>query len=189
MARINVPPLTRALLALLFTFSSLNFAFRYRQWAPSDHTGSFHSSLYNVPYLTIVPNQSIKYPWTEATAFFVEENIFSFVASGLTLFYGGRYLERAWGSSEFAKFVAFVTAIPNLFTFFVYAVWYSVTRNANVGYVRRQLLYGRKQTYTLLLAPLRSTAPSPSKPPSLSHSSNSSPSIPSLSSVPLSVSG
>lgn len=130
--RINVPPLTRGLLLLLLTFTLLNASLRYRQWGPSDHSAAF--STFNVPYLTIVPAQSLKFPWTLITATLVEENVFSFLASGLTLFYGGRYLERAWGGPEFAKFVAFVTVIPNLLSWAIYGFWYMATGNSVRSY-------------------------------------------------------
>lgn len=69
------------------------------------------------------------------TSALIEQNIFSFCASALTIFYGGRYLERAWGSSEFAKFVLFTTMIPNLLSFLVYTLWYLISGNEARGYV------------------------------------------------------
>jgi membrane associated rhomboid family serine protease len=69
------------------------------------------------PYLSVVPGKSIIYPWVFVTASFVEQNLFGLITSSLTLFFGGRYLERAWGSAEFGKFVLVSTIIPNFLTF------------------------------------------------------------------------
>jgi Eukaryotic integral membrane protein (DUF1751) len=51
------------------------------------------------PYLPLVPSI---YPWTLLTATFVEQNIFTVVLNAATLFYGGKYLERAWGRTSLA---------------------------------------------------------------------------------------
>ena len=45
------------------------------------------------------------------------------------LFWFGRYLERAWGSTEFAKFLLFVSMLPNLLSFLLYAVGYALSKN------------------------------------------------------------
>jgi membrane associated rhomboid family serine protease len=115
--RINLPPLTRALLLLLLILSLLNASFSVRSLI----------RVQAVPALAIIPARSLKYPWTMLTAALVETNLISFAISAITIFYGGRYLERAWTSQEFAKFVLFVTMIPNLLTFAIYCLWYTVT--------------------------------------------------------------
>ena len=117
--RLNLPPLTRALLILLLIFSLLNASFSVRSLV----------RVQAVPFLAIIPAQSIKYPWSTLTAALVETNLVSFAISALTLFYGGRYLERAWSSVEFAKFVLFVTMIPNILTFAIYCLWYALSGN------------------------------------------------------------
>lgn len=124
MPRINIPPLTRGLIIGLLTFSILNTTLRFRYSAPI-----LEHNPVGVPFLTIVPKESFKSPWVIATAALVEQNLLSLAASGLTLFYGGRYLERAWGSAEYAKFILFVTMIPNLLSFITYWIWYSVGGN------------------------------------------------------------
>ncbi|KAL1297985.1 hypothetical protein AAFC00_006492 [Neodothiora populina] len=124
--RINLPPLTRSLLLALLTLTLLNASLRYRQWSPATDTGPRWDTL-TVPFLTMVPALSLRYPYVVLTSALVEQNIFSFFASALTLFYGGRYLERAWGGAEFAKFVLFVTTIPNMLSFAVYASWYALS--------------------------------------------------------------
>ncbi|KAF1350260.1 eukaryotic integral membrane protein-domain-containing protein [Delphinella strobiligena] len=126
MPRVNIPPLTRSLLVALFTLTLFNASLRYRQWASS--TDVKWSAL-SVPFLTIVPGKSLRYPYVMLTSALIEQNVFSYAASALTIFYGGRYLERAWGGGEFAKFVLFVTMIPNILSFLVYRMWYTVSGN------------------------------------------------------------
>lgn len=118
--RINLPPLTRALLLLLLVLSLLNASFSVRSLI----------RVHAVPFLAIIPANSLKYPWSTLTAALVETNLLSFAISAVTIFYGGRYLERAWTSAEFAKFVLFVTMIPNILTFAVYCLWYAVSGNS-----------------------------------------------------------
>jgi membrane associated rhomboid family serine protease len=104
--RINIPPVTRAMLIALIAQSFLSAAIRYRQWtANSDIV---------IPYLTLVPQLSLVYPWVFLTTTLVEGNIFTLAISGVTLYHAGRYLERAWSSKELAKFVVVASLIPNL---------------------------------------------------------------------------
>tara|TARA_R110002003_G_scaffold41_8_gene2874 strand:+ start:14636 stop:15037 length:402 start_codon:yes stop_codon:yes gene_type:complete len=127
MARINLPPLTRSLLAAVVVFTLLNFALRpSANWVekvekPLIGVGD------GVPYLSIVPGRSLVYPWVFALATVVEQNVLGLAVTGLTIFYGGRYLERAWGSHEFTKFVLFVAMIPNILSFLLYITAYLVT--------------------------------------------------------------
>ncbi|KAF7555843.1 hypothetical protein G7046_g6463 [Stylonectria norvegica] len=119
--RINIPPVTRILLIVLQVQSFLSFAIRYRQWTENANIV--------IPYLTLVPQLSLIYPWTFLTSTLVEGNIFTLVIAGATLFYGGRYLERAWSSAELAKFLALVSLIPNLLTFCVMVFFFTLTRD------------------------------------------------------------
>ncbi|CAG9939010.1 unnamed protein product [Clonostachys rosea f. rosea IK726] len=119
--RINIPPVTRALLIALLFQSILSAAIRYRQW-----TGTADIL---IPYLTLVPQLSIIYPWTFLSTSLVEGNVFTLGIAGATLFYGGRYLERAWSSRELAKFLALVTLIPNFLTFLVLVFFFTLTRD------------------------------------------------------------
>jgi membrane associated rhomboid family serine protease len=70
------------------------------------------------------------------TASFVEQNVFGLLVSGLTLFYGGRYLERAWGSAEYAKFILIVGVIPNILCFLEYIFLYEVSGSGRALYGR-----------------------------------------------------
>jgi len=121
--RFNVPPITRILLITLGLQSIISFAIRYQQWSiTSDPT---------VPYLALVPQLSLIYPWTFLTTTLVENNVFTLGIAGLTIFYGGRYLERAWTSAEFAKFLLVASLIPNLLTFGTLVTLFALTGDMN----------------------------------------------------------
>lgn len=124
--RFNVPPLTRALLVASLSLTTANIFLRFRYSEPL----LSHNPV-GVPFITIVPSESWKYPWVVATSALVEQNLLSLAASALTFFYGGRYLERAWGSSEYAKYVLFVAVIPNALAFLSYWTWYTLTGNSS----------------------------------------------------------
>ncbi|KAI0385383.1 DUF1751-domain-containing protein [Hypomontagnella monticulosa] len=119
--RLNIPPVTRVVLVVLLLQSVLSAAVRYRQW-------SAHSEIV-VEWLTLIPQLSLFYPWTFLTATLVENNIFTLAIAGLTLYHGGRYLERAWSSREFAKFLLVASLIPNTLTFLVLVTLFTITRN------------------------------------------------------------
>ena len=88
-----------------------------------------------LPYLAIVPGISIRYPWTFCTATLVEQNIFGLLVTGLTLFFGGRYLERAYGGAEYAKYILCVALMPNLLCFALYITLYAMSGSDKVLYV------------------------------------------------------
>jgi hypothetical protein len=89
-----------------------------------------------VPWLTVVPGRSVPwYPWVFALATVVEQNVLGLGITGLAVFYGGRYLERAWGSHEFTKFVLFVAMIPNVLAFLLYLAAYVLTGKSSMMYV------------------------------------------------------
>jgi hypothetical protein len=80
-----------------------------------------------VPYLILVPQLSLIYPWTFLTTTLVESNLFTLGTAGLTIFYGGRYLERAWTSAGFAKFLLVVSLIPNVLSFAILVTLFGIT--------------------------------------------------------------
>lgn len=125
--RFNLPPITRLLLVTLVAQSVLSFAIRYGQWT--------ESSDLRVPYMTLVPQLSLIYPWTFLTTTLVENNIFTLSITAVALFYGGRYLERAWSSPPFAKFLLIVSLIPNAICFFLYVTLYAITGEISWPYV------------------------------------------------------
>ena len=137
--RLNIPPLTRALLIALLVLSLLNAAARYRSWEV-DKTAGVRSRQYYAPYLTIIPGMSIAYPWVFVTATLAEQDPAGLKVTGHTLFWGGRYLERAWSSTEYTKFIALVSVVPNLLTFLAYVSLYVISRNPSLAYVK----YGAK---------------------------------------------
>ncbi|KAI7511318.1 DUF1751-domain-containing protein [Hortaea werneckii] len=131
-ARINLPPLTRGLFLVVLALSALNAALRFNRWSEAlsampdaslvTKTSSYLTSpQWAIPYLVLIPLQSLRYPWTFLTASLVENNVASLAVSGAVVWFTGRYLERAYGSSEFAKFTLFVTMIPNILSFCIYA--------------------------------------------------------------------
>ncbi|KAF2839653.1 cytochrome c oxidase subunit I [Patellaria atrata CBS 101060] len=128
--RMNVPPLTRGILIGLVVLTFANALFRpgYGSWL-----GSVDASLvkvgHGVPWLSVIPGQSIVYPWTFLTATLVEQNLFALLITGPALFYGGRYLERAWSSQEYAKFMLFIGVIPNILSFALYVFAFVLSRN------------------------------------------------------------
>lgn len=80
-----------------------------------------------MPYLTLVPQLSFVYPWTFLTTTLVENNVFTLGISGITIYYGGRYLERSWSSPEFAKFLVVVSLIPNILCFAILVIMFAIT--------------------------------------------------------------
>ncbi|KAJ5871501.1 uncharacterized protein N7529_003854 [Penicillium soppii] len=118
--RINIPPATRICLVSLLTLSLL---YNIARWRQIDTTGGTPTTSPLVPYLTLVPSYFFYYPWTIVTAAFVEQNIFTVLLNAATIFYGGKYLERAWGSRELSKFVAVVAVIPCVVIIPIYLAW------------------------------------------------------------------
>ncbi|EPS45028.1 hypothetical protein H072_1032 [Dactylellina haptotyla CBS 200.50] len=136
--RINLPPLTRAIIVVELCFSLIAGALRYSAWvsrAALDNNAPLGSpppeflASTRIQYLTVVPALSIIYPWTQVTASFVEANIFTLVITLATFFYGGKYLERAWGGREFAKFLGVVSVGSNVIALAIYVIWYAISSN------------------------------------------------------------
>ncbi|KUI57748.1 Rhomboid-like protein 19 [Cytospora mali] len=121
--RINIPPVTRIVLITLGLQSILSAAIRYKQWTANSEIV--------IPYLTLVPQLSLIYPWTFLTTTLVESNVFTLAIATLTLYNGGRYLERAWSSKEFAKFLLIAALVPNTLCFATLIMFFTFTRNEN----------------------------------------------------------
>ncbi|KAB5586027.1 eukaryotic integral membrane protein-domain-containing protein [Coniochaeta sp. 2T2.1] len=119
--RINLPPVTRILLIALTLQSVLSAAIRYRQWSADSEIV--------IPYLNLIPQLSLIYPWTFLTTTLVESNVFTYGIAASTIYYGGRYLERAWSSRELGKFLLVVSLVPNALTFATLILFFSFTRN------------------------------------------------------------
>ncbi|RWQ96707.1 rhomboid family protein [Paecilomyces variotii] len=124
--RVNLPPATRT---LLISVLALSFLYNIARWRQLGLTPTP-----SVPYLTLIPARFIFYPWTLLTATFVEQNIFTVILNAATLFYGGKYLERAWGSREFGKFIVIVALVSNAVTVLLYLIWDSFDGDHLRGY-------------------------------------------------------
>lgn len=162
--RINIPPVTRATLIVLVVQSLLSAAIRYRQWTTNSNIV--------IPYLSFVPQLSVIYPWTLLTSTLVENNVFTLSISAVTIYNGGRYLERAWTSAELAKFIAVVSFVPNLLTFATMTTLFALTGNEGWTYVDPALQPTVPGKLTFLASP-SSAGPSPSRSPSWSRSASS----------------
>lgn len=80
-------------------------------------------------FLVLVPQRALFQPWVFLTATFAEPNIITLLLAGFTIFYGGNYLERAWESREFAKFVLVVTLISNSVASLFYIALFAINRD------------------------------------------------------------
>lgn len=125
--RINIPPVTRIVLIVLGLQSVLSAAIRYRQWTANSEIV--------IPYLNLIPQLSLVYPWTFLTTTLVESNVFTLSIACVTLYNGGRYLERAWSSREFAKFLLITAVVPNALCFGTSILFFALTRNERWTYV------------------------------------------------------
>ncbi|KAI0161548.1 eukaryotic integral membrane protein-domain-containing protein [Xylariaceae sp. FL1272] len=115
--RLSIPPVTRIVLAV-FVLESL-----VAIWHSQGARGFY------LEWLVLVPQLSLFYPWTFLTSTLAENNILTFVITALAIFQGGRYLERAWSSREFTKFLLVVSAIPNFLSFLLFIALFTLTRN------------------------------------------------------------
>lgn len=133
--RINIPPVTRILLLVQV---ALSFLYNLARWkALQGSTTTDHSSpvTVRIPYLTLVPDVCLYYPWTLLTSAFVEKNIFTLLINAATVFYGGKYLERAWGSKEFGLFVLIVALAPNVIVAVTYTIWSGIVGDSDAAFV------------------------------------------------------
>lgn len=121
--RISIPPVTRVLIGLTFSFT---FFYAIARWSVRSPTANADTS---VPFLTLVPSKSLFYPWTILTSTFVEQNILSFLINTTAFYLSGRYLERAWGTKDFATVVLVGAVVPNLLVIPTYVIWGAAMRN------------------------------------------------------------
>ena len=120
--RINIPKITRILLVFLIGFSLVYQAASYR----ARSLGAVNSNV--IPWVTLTPQLSVYYPWVYATTTLAEQNIITLPIAVATLFFGGRYLERAWGSREFVKFLVVTSLVPNVVAAILYVLAFAITR-------------------------------------------------------------
>ncbi len=77
----------------------------------------------------MVPQRALFQPWVFVTATFAEQNVITLLVAAITIFYGGKYLERAWDSREFGKFVIVVIVASNCFASLLYVLLFAITRD------------------------------------------------------------
>ncbi|KAI4289000.1 MAG: hypothetical protein L6R35_001735 [Caloplaca aegaea] len=118
--RVSIPPLTRVLLALLVALSVSYQALRF----------GGDADLVTGHYLALIPQWALFTPWVYFTASYSEQNILTFLIAGATILFGGKYLERAWGSLEFGKFILIVTVLPNFLASLVYVLLFALSPKA-----------------------------------------------------------
>ncbi|KAL9624951.1 MAG: hypothetical protein Q9160_000998 [Pyrenula sp. 1 TL-2023] len=118
--RINIPPITRV---LLLTLLASSFLYNLARWRQISTMPQGQIAKVSVPYLALVPASSLLNPWTFLTTTFVEQNIFNLLINAAALFFGGKYLERAWGSKEFGKVILVASFVPNLTATLAYILW------------------------------------------------------------------
>lgn len=123
--RTTVPPLTRILLILLLVISSIYQITRLAGL----------STLSDPGFLALIPQWSLFHPWVFFTATFAEQNILTLIIAWATIFFGGKYLERAWDSKEFGKFVLLVTLVPNFAASLLYVLLFAITRDDDNAFV------------------------------------------------------
>ena len=121
--RINIPPVTRVLLILLLGFSLVYQAAHYKT----------PGSQYSLAWIVLRPQLSVYYPWVYITSTLAEQNIITLLIAIATVLYGGKYLERAWGSAEFAKFLLVVTLVPNVIASVLYLLLHVITLSHSLG--------------------------------------------------------
>jgi len=126
--RISIPPVTRVLLILIVSLSFLYNVARFGRIV-EDASATTSQPTPLVPYLALVPSVCIFYPWTLLSASFVEQNVVTLLINSANIFFGGKYLERAWGSRAFAMVVVVAALVPNLIIVPTYILWGAVMGN------------------------------------------------------------
>ncbi|KAF9323295.1 hypothetical protein BG006_001592 [Podila minutissima] len=128
----NVPPLTKSISTGMTVMSSLGFALRFRDLtSESDAEGTL------TQLLAMVPVSAPYHPWTFATAPFYERSVLQaciFIINSAILLGCGKYLERAWGSREFFKYLA-VTCVGSMLALYITCLFeYTVRGNEDLLY-------------------------------------------------------
>lgn len=134
---ISLPPFTRVCVASVVLLSLGTVLAKYRIYdnqtgIPNDDGSTPAKISFNsikVPILTLVPSLSVPFPWVLLLTSFVEESIWGFFVSVITLGLAGRYCERVWGGRQLAIFLALVSVIPNILSVITLYFWFAATRN------------------------------------------------------------
>lgn len=132
----STPPVTRAFTATTIAMTLLYYFLWWRS-----------EGVFSVPYLVLVPGDSLYHPWTLLTSVFVETSIIEFAFTLLTVPASLRYLERLWGAVETMKFIAVTVVVSNTIavglclieyivlgnTMFLYGQWYHGQMTVQIG--------------------------------------------------------
>ncbi|CAG8736239.1 19646_t:CDS:2, partial [Racocetra persica] len=116
----NVPPTVKTLIFLIVFTSALGALKKFHSLIET----SFADVL---PDFALVPGHAIQKVWTFFTAGFLETDPISLIGSVITMAACGKYLERAWGSKDFLKFVGIILIGVTLATFLTYLLEYAIT--------------------------------------------------------------
>ncbi|KAI8599352.1 eukaryotic integral membrane protein-domain-containing protein, partial [Dissophora ornata] len=132
----NVPPLTKSVSTAMTVMTALGLALRFRDMALARHLdddASDSGPAYTaaeaalIPLLAMVPVSAPYRFWTFATASFFERNIIQFAVNTAILLGSGKYLERAWGSREFFKFLA-ITSVGSMLGIYLTCLFEYIVR-------------------------------------------------------------
>ncbi|CAG8663847.1 13490_t:CDS:2 [Funneliformis caledonium] len=119
----NIPPTSKAIAFIIICSSGLGVLQNVKQWLNIGPTSPPSLS----QGLALVPNSALWEFWTFITASFYETNLINFIGSVLTILGMGKYLERAWGSREFLKFIGIVMIGANICVVLTYLCEYAIT--------------------------------------------------------------
>ncbi|KAI9241851.1 MAG: eukaryotic integral membrane protein-domain-containing protein [Podila humilis] len=136
----NVPRLTKALSTAMTAITFFGFALRLRDMAIVHRYKdaeempdiSIDSEATLIHLLAMVPISSPYRFWTFATAALFERSIIQFALNTSILLGCGKYLERAWGSREFFKFVAITSVGTMVGVYITCLLEYLVRRNEDI---------------------------------------------------------
>ncbi|GBB94612.1 hypothetical protein RclHR1_02390018 [Rhizophagus clarus] len=129
-AFINIPPTVKVIALIIIILSGLGTVQRIKQWQDNGEENegkepTFSSNI--LPDMALVPGYALRKFWTFLTAGFLETNLMGFIGSILIILVNGKYLERAWGSKDFLKFIGIVIIGANICTFLTYLCEYMTT--------------------------------------------------------------
>ncbi|RIA93186.1 eukaryotic integral membrane protein [Glomus cerebriforme] len=128
----NIPPTVKVVAFIIIILSGLGTVQRVKRWQDNgekneENTPTFSSNI--LPDIALVPGFALQKFWTFLTAGFLETNLLGFLGSILVILVNGKYLERAWGSRDFLKFIGIVIIGANICTFLTYLCEYTITRD------------------------------------------------------------
>ncbi|KAG4300887.1 hypothetical protein PCK1_002964 [Pneumocystis canis] len=109
-----------------------------------------------LPFMVIIPGTSYLYIWTFFIAAFIENNFFTLILLLGLLYYGGRYLEKSWGSRSLIKFILIITIIPNILTWAWYIMRYIIERKI---FFLTKSIHGGYALYSGFLVALKQLIP------------------------------